>query len=974
MKKKFFMVLLMFAILSALSTVSQAQVIAPSQINSQLPLEILTGLIGKYATMLGQYQYIVASGGKPDSVVELRLAANIDFSSSSSNLGIDPILDGVSKVAFWINANIFARQPSTLGLDLSGTFGNIELMSTEKGIVLISRDESVYSYLPDSLKSLPQSNPSVFDLLPMPLDQLQEQIAFLIMGLPDFNMRYEGLKSTSKGMAHIVQLVPSNGNVIATLWILDETWDLFKIEFMDTQNVILATMIIENIELVTSLPDSTFDIDTAGLAEISYDNFVGVIGLKLLSAMLNGAPVVADLYASSKEVRQGEQIMIFADGLDATDSESDLMANIEYKSPNGSWTAMESIYDGKAPFGSWKASFVPTDSNELGYYDFRVTFIDKDGVSSDPFVLSKAVKVIATSPRIISVSPASGEKNVSKSTNIIIKFNQEMNKESVESAFSLSGKTLGYFEWSDNSLIFTPTRKLNYGEKYTVKVLGSAMSVNMVGIDGNLNGISEGSPNDDVIWSFNTEPAPLPSIIEVTPLDKQEGVPVSSQITVNFSRPMDQQSVENTFSMISYDGKSVSGSFLWLDNNTMSFIPTIGLDYNATYKLRILGTAKSDIGTNLDGNGNGKSEGTPTDDVLWWFSTEKAQVLSTRVKPVKAISEASEGDIISVDIMAENVTQLNSFMIKIAYNKNVLRVLKVERESFANWRPKPRIINQADIWLPTEIDVEKGIIAISATKTRDDGVSGTGRIATITFQAIDIGESPIKFIEVSFVNISGDVSIPILREGMINVKATGIWDINGDGVVDINDFIAIQTGNGFMADVNGDGVINILDIVALKNQSVDFKLWDINQDGVIDIQDFIISMKGSGLNPDVNGDGVVDILDIVAALGGAKGTPSLIPLVSELGTNYPNPLNPETWIPFKLANDSEVVLRIYNSKGQLVRTLDLGYKHAGVYTSKNSAAYWDGKNESGEQVASGIYFYNIKAGNFTATKKMLVLE
>ncbi len=115
---------------------------------------------------------------------------------------------------------------------------------------------------------------------------------------------------------------------------------------------------------------------------------------------------------------------------------------------------------------------------------------------------------------------------------------------------------------------------------------------------------------------------------------------------------------------------------------------------------------------------------------------------------------------------------------------------------------KPRIINQADVWLPTEIDIEKGIVTVAASKTRDNGVSGTGRIATITFQAIDIGESPIKFIEVSFVNASGDVSVPILRESTINVKATGIWDINGDGIVDISDFIAIQTDNGFMADFN----------------------------------------------------------------------------------------------------------------------------------------------------------------------------
>ena len=90
--------------------------------------------------------------------------------------------------------------------------------------------------------------------------------------------------------------------------------------------------------------------------------------------------------------------------------------------------------------------------------------------------------------------------------------------------------------------------------------------------------------------------------------------------------------------------------------------------------------------------------------------------------------------------------------------------------------------------------------------------------------------------------------------------------------------------------------------------------------------------------------------------------------------NYPNPFNPETWIPFTLSADAHVAIRIYGVGGQLVRALDLGYKPTGIYISREKAAYWDGKNEMGESVANGIYFYNIQAGEYTATRKMTVAQ
>ena len=198
---------------------------------------------------------------------------------------------------------------------------------------------------------------------------------------------------------------------------------------------------------------------------------------------------------------------------------------------------------------------------------------------------------------------------------------------------------------------------------------------------------------------------------------------------------------------------------------------------------------------------------------------------------------------------------------------------------------------------------------------------------------------------------------------------------------------------------------------------------DVNGDGVVDLQDTAVVTKNLGKTgenaADVNRDGVVDVEDLVlvlAAIEAAAGAPARHTQVSHLFTaeevqqwlvearqfankspahrrgilvleqllallkpketallpNYPNPFNPETWVPYQLANDADVTLHIYAVKGTLVRTLTLGRKAAGMYQIRSRAAYWDGRNALGEKVASGVYFYTLKAGNFTATRKMLI--
>ena len=101
---------------------------------------------------------------------------------------------------------------------------------------------------------------------------------------------------------------------------------------------------------------------------------------------------------------------------------------------------------------------------------------------------------------------------------------------------------------------------------------------------------------------------------------------------------------------------------------------------------------------------------------------------------------------------------------------------------------------------------------------------------------------------------------------------------------------------------------------------------------------------------------------------------SLTPKETELLPNYPNPFNPETWIPYRLAEDAFVTLTIYDLNGQIIRTLEVGHRIASAYENRSKAIHWDGRNDVGEQVASGVYFYTLTAGDFSATRKMLILK
>ncbi len=201
-------------------------------------------------------------------------------------------------------------------------------------------------------------------------------------------------------------------------------------------------------------------------------------------------------------------------------------------------------------------------------------------------------------------------------------------------------------------------------------------------------------------------------------------------------------------------------------------------------------------------------------------------------------------------------------------------------------------------------------------------------------------------------------------------------DVNGDGTVNILDLVAVaaafgQTGE-HDADVNGDGAVNILDLVAVSAAFGEagaapstIRQQTVGQMTSADVQQWLTLARQANLSDPISQRGILFLEQLLAAL---------IPEKTALLANYPNPFNPETWMPYRLAQPADVTVTIYAANGTLVRTLDLGHQAVGVYQHRNRAAYWDGKNDIGESVASGVYFYTLTAGDFSATRKMLILK
>ena len=199
------------------------------------------------------------------------------------------------------------------------------------------------------------------------------------------------------------------------------------------------------------------------------------------------------------------------------------------------------------------------------------------------------------------------------------------------------------------------------------------------------------------------------------------------------------------------------------------------------------------------------------------------------------------------------------------------------------------------------------------------------------------------------------------------------YDVNLDGVVNISDLVLVAARLGQSgpnaADVNGDGVVNVNDLILVAgaiNQpqaAPSLHPTALATFTAADIRQWLTQSHGLDLTDPKLQNGIRFLEQLLSML---------VPKETALLPNYPNPFNPETWIPYHLAKDANVTLTIYAIDGQVVRRLALGHQLAGMYQNRSRAAYWDGRNAVGEPVASGFYFYTLTAGDFTATRKMLI--
>ena len=218
-------------------------------------------------------------------------------------------------------------------------------------------------------------------------------------------------------------------------------------------------------------------------------------------------------------------------------------------------------------------------------------------------------------------------------------------------------------------------------------------------------------------------------------------------------------------------------------------------------------------------------------------------------------------------------------------------------------------------------------------------------------------------------------------DNTINLWRLLTVDVTGNGKVNVNDLVEVArnygktvgAGANRRADVNNDGKVDVDDILAVI-EAVDAAagapaLTQANiETGSLqaaDVQRWIHDAKAANVDP-------AGIAALERLLTSLSRRDLLVPKETVLLANYPNPFNPETWIPYQLSEAAEVTITIHSSDGKLVRTLELGQVPAGVYSDKDRAAYWDGRNAQGEPVASGVYFYTLTAGDFSATRKMVI--
>jgi len=364
------------------------------------------------------------------------------------------------------------------------------------------------------------------------------------------------------------------------------------------------------------------------------------------------------------------------------------------------------------------------------------------------------------------------------------------------------------------------------------------------------------------------------------------------------------------------------------------------------------------------GNFNHLSRWSPA----WKFRFKQALRGQVRISPGKQQVKLRED--FSFSVWIEEVKNLASFQFDVKWSNpeaihfiTTTRFNEVFPENAEVLGPiRSQLLDKEMIEEPFfQVDRQSGRYKnIVAVKSGEDDPEETGLLIQILCRANQTGNYQISVENLVFLDDSlVEIPVEITQAKIIIREEVRPWDVNFDGVVDIFDLSSVARYYG-------------------QNVAWDYNP-DVNRDGQVDLFDFVLIAAHFG----ESGNASEPIAEHAAPLSSTQdgglyqtslSTDSSPPPVTRLLPNYPNPTNPETWIPFQLAQPSKASVYIHTVSGQLIRALDLGYLSAGHYFGRSRAAYWDGKSSAGEPVPSGIYFYTLEISDFLQTQKMIVVQ
>jgi phosphoribosyl-AMP cyclohydrolase len=332
-------------------------------------------------------------------------------------------------------------------------------------------------------------------------------------------------------------------------------------------------------------------------------------------------------------------------------------------------------------------------------------------------------------------------------------------------------------------------------------------------------------------------------------------------------------------------------------------------------------------------------------------------------------------DTFTLNLNAENITDLAGWQGDVTFDHGALEVVEITEGNFL------KTDDATTFFQGGTLDNTAGKITnLYSARISESGVSGSGTLLSVTFKAKAAGKTQVTLENFEFSSITGDI-IPALPPNItIAVGEYPAGDVNQDGRVSIVDLVLVAKDLGsntpfnLRTDVNRDGVINIQDLILVaQNFGTSVDSATASPLLAIDNKELMPAMVQAWIDQaSAENDGSIVFQQGIENL--ERLLASLIPEKTALLANYPNPFNPETWIPYHLAKPADVALTIYATDGAVVRTLALGHQSAGMYQSRSRAAHWNGKNALGESVASGVYFYTLTAGEFSATRKMLIMK